>query len=165
MGGRADFQRFWLLIKGIANKIILLAIPLIRSQNRWKSELFPIKNGRDRREIRDIRLRDHFFRVQRLPKTFPCVWELLGVRKLRNIQANVKKSEIGPDIDTHLLERTFKALVTYAKESFKVFGRAKTAENRPKSHLRGNECFQLVLYVRIDSANLSVHHSPEEGGR
>ena len=49
-----------------------------------------------------------------------------------------------------------KALVTYAKESFKVFGRAKTAENRPKSHLRGNECFQLVLYVRIDSANLSV---------
>ena len=71
----------------------------------------PIKNGRDRREIRDIRLRDHFFRVQSCPKTFPCVWELLGVRKLRNIQANAKNPSyvpISPDIDTHLLERTFK---------------------------------------------------------
>ena len=48
----------------------------------------PIKNGRDRREIRDIRLRDHFFRVQRLPKTFPCVWELLGVRLQREFQVN-----------------------------------------------------------------------------
>ena len=98
IGNSSDFQRFWLLIKGIANKIILLAIPLIRSQNRWKSELFPIKNGRDRREIRDIRLRNHFFRVQRLPKVFPCVWEVVRLRKLGEFQANVKLSRLRPYI-------------------------------------------------------------------
>ena len=72
----------------------------------------PIKNGRDRRELRDIRLRDHFFRVQRLPKTFPCVWELLGVRKLQKFQVRSKKYAIGTYIDTHLLERTFKGPFT-----------------------------------------------------
>ena len=47
------------------------------SQNHLKSTLPPIKIGRDHRDILDIRCQDHFFRTQRLPKTFPSVWEVL----------------------------------------------------------------------------------------
>ena len=62
---------------------------------------------RDHQDIFDIGLRDHFFRVQLFPKTFPCDWEVLGVRLQRKFQVRLKMSELRRDIDTHLLERTF----------------------------------------------------------
>ena len=61
---------------------------------RW----FTIKISRDHRDIYDMKLRDHFFRVQLFPKTFPCDWEVLEVRLQRELQANVKISELRFDI-------------------------------------------------------------------
>ena len=72
-----------------------------------KSELPHIKNGRDHRDIFDIGLRDHFFRVQLFPKTLPCEWEVVRLRKLEDFQIRSKMSALGSDIHTHLLERTF----------------------------------------------------------
>ena len=56
-GGSSDFQRYSL------EKI---------GENRYKSEAIPVKIGRDHRDIRDIGLRDLFFRDLRVPKRF-CI--------------------------------------------------------------------------------------------
>ena len=38
----------------------------------------PIKIGREHQDVLEVKSRDHFFRTQWLPKTFPSVWEVLN---------------------------------------------------------------------------------------
>ena len=67
-GNRWNFQiSLFVLSKGFCSN----------TRKSLKFLWFAIKIGRDHRDILDMRLRDHFFRVCRLPKTFPSVWEVL----------------------------------------------------------------------------------------